>query len=121
MTQQSLSDLQRVLRIVRDGVDIANDNFVPLVHAKRKPANPPPIQSYKAGENAGIQVLQQEVTGTLVVPAQSPLPDACLVLQHRTQLTSRKVPEIKDFELARDAHPGGLLSSLYQLVASVHF
>ena len=106
MPQQPLGDLQRVLRIVRDGIDIPNDNLVSLVHAKRKSANPPSIQSYKAGEYAGVQVLQQEVTGTLVVPTQPPLPDACLVFQHRTQLTRRKVAEIKDFELARDAHPG---------------
>ena len=85
-------------------VGIAYDGFVSLVDAEGEAADASAVQRDEAGQDAGVEVLQQQFGGALVVPAQPLLPDARFGLEQGTELARGKVPEVEDLELGVDCH-----------------
>src|SRR5271165_1524397 len=55
------------------------------------------IDGRVAGQNLGVHVAENHVGGPAVVPGKQPRPHADLVLQQRTQVDGRKMPEIENF------------------------
>ena len=99
-----MGDLERLLLIVGDGVGIADDRLVAFVDAEGEAADATAVERDKAGQDAGVEVLQEEFGGAAVVPAEPPLPDVGLGLEQRPQLTRGEVPEVENLELGCDWH-----------------
>ncbi len=92
VTQQPVRNLNGLRRIAGYRIGVPNHRLVPLVHAKSKAAHAPTLKRNKARQDTRVQILQQQLAGALVAPAQPLLPHACLVFQQRTQLARRKMP-----------------------------
>ena len=102
--KERLRDLKRLRWIICNGEGVPYDRFLPFVDAKRKATNSTSIESNKAGQNAGVEILKQEFGGTLIVPSETLVPDARFGLQQRAQLTRGEVAQVEDLELGGDSH-----------------
>ena len=85
--------------ILRIGEDVAHDSLVAFVDAEGEPADAPAGQRDEAGQDARVEILQQQLCRGGVVPAQAPLPESRLLLQQRTKLARGEVAQIEHFEL----------------------
>ncbi len=90
--------------VAGEGVDVADDRLVALVDAEGVAADASTVQGDEAGEDARVEVLEQELGGGLVVPAKTLLPEARLVFEQGAQLARGVVPDVEDLELGRDDH-----------------
>jgi hypothetical protein len=113
MVQKELGDVDHLRRIVRKRKGVAYYGFLAFVDAEGEAADAAAVERDEAGQNAGVEVLQEEFGGALIVPAQALLPEARLGFEQRAQLTCRKVAEVQNLELGRDCHASaGIRSSL---------
>ena len=85
-------------------VDVADDGFVAFVDAEAEAAEAAPVEGDEAGEDAGVEVLEEKLGGGAVVPAEALIPDLGFLLEERAELARGEVAEIEDFELLRGGH-----------------
>ena len=107
MFEQPALNVRGQLRIAGgwDCKNISNQRLFALVHAKHVPADPAVFNGHIARQEAGIEVLQQEVGGSVKIPAQSLVPDKALRFQHGFEIAGRKMSQIKNFEMQGRSHP----------------
>ncbi len=66
MVEKRLCDLNRLRWIICDREGIPYDCFLAFVDAKGETADAAAFQSNKAGQDAGVEILEQELGGALV-------------------------------------------------------
>src|SRR5438876_530100 len=96
LVEKGLGDLQHLRRVVCDGEGIAYDGFLAFVDTEGKAADAPAVERDKAGQDAGVKVLEKKLGGALVIPAQALLPEARLGFEQRAQLTRGKMAEVQN-------------------------
>ncbi len=74
--QKELRDLNDLRRFARDGKGVADDGLLAFIDAEGEAADTSSVEGDEAGQDAGIEVLEEELGGALVVPTQSLLPEA---------------------------------------------
>jgi hypothetical protein len=93
------------LRGVAVGCEGVSDNgFLAFVDAEGEAADAAAVEGDKAWEDAGVEILEEEFGGALIVPAKALLPEARLGFEQWAQLTRGKMTQVEDFELGRDCH-----------------
>jgi hypothetical protein len=105
--EKQLRGLEGLGDIVREGVDVADDGLMAFVDAEGVAAYASTVEGDEAGQDARVEVLEQELGGGLVVPTETSLPEASLVFEQRAQLTRGVVPKVEDLELGRGDHKLG--------------
>jgi hypothetical protein len=105
--EKQLRGLEGLGDIVREGVDVADDGLMAFVDAEGVAAYASTVEGDEAGQDARVEVLEQELGGGLVVPTETSLPEASLVFEQRAQLTRGVVPKVEDLELGRSDHKLG--------------
>jgi hypothetical protein len=96
--------LQHLRGVVGYGEGVAYDSFLGFVDAEGEAADASAIEGDKAWQDAGVEILEEEFGGALVVPAEALLPEARLGFEQRAQLPRGKVAEVENLELGRDCH-----------------
>ena len=104
VVEEELRDLKHLRRFVRDGEGVADDGLLAFVDAEGEAADASAVERDEAGQDAGVEVLEEELGGALVVPAQALLPEARLGFEQRAQLPRGKMAEVQNLELGRDCH-----------------
>ena len=84
--KEGVGDVQGCGWVVGYCVGVSDDGFVSFVDAEREATDASAVERDEAGQDAGVEVLQEQLGGTLVVPAQLLLPDASLGFKERTEL-----------------------------------
>ena len=87
-----------------DGEGVADDGFLAFVDAEGEAADAAAVERDEAGKDAGVEILEEELGGALVVPAQALLPDARLGFEQGAQLARGEVAQVEDLELGGDCH-----------------
>jgi hypothetical protein len=90
--------------IAADGVGVADDGLVALVDAEGEAADAATLEGDKAGEDSRVEVLEKELSGAAIVPAETLFPDGGLGFEQRTELTRGEVAEVEDLELGGCRH-----------------
>ena len=90
--------------VAAGGVGVADDGLVAFVDAEGETADAAAIEGDEAGEDTGVQILQEELGGAAIVPAETVLPDGGLGLEQGAELTRREVAEVEDLELGGGGH-----------------
>src|SRR5271170_2235750 len=83
----------------RDGEGVADNRLVFFVYTENIAGGAAVLDSDVAGENAGVEILQEQVGGGAVIPSQAIVPEADLLIEHRTQRVRREVAKVEDLEL----------------------
>ena len=104
VVEKGLGDVQHLGRVARDGEGVAHDGFLALVDTEGEAADASAIERDEAGQDAGVEVLEEKLGGALVVPAQALLPEARLGFEQRAQLSRGKMAKVQNLELGRDCH-----------------
>ena len=91
-------------------VGVTYDRFVALVDAEGEAADAAAVEGDEAGEDAGVEVLEEKLGGAAIVPAEAGLPDGGLGFEQGTKLARGEVPEVEDLELSSDGHELGKYS-----------
>src|SRR5665213_2835688 len=81
------------------GVDVTDDRLRGFVNAEGVALDTTAMQSDKAGKDAAVEVVEQQLNGFFVVPEQACVPTAGFVFEQRTKLRGGKVAQVVDFEL----------------------
>ena len=110
LMEERLRDVQHLRGVVGDGEGVTDDGFLGFVDAEGEAADAAAVERDEAGQDAGVEVLEEELGGALVVPAETLLPDARLGFEQRAELTRGEVAEVQDLELGRDCHALGRYS-----------
>jgi hypothetical protein len=76
VVQKDLRDLYDLRRLSRNRKGVADDGLLAFVDAEGEAADAPTVEGDEAGKDAGVEVLEEELGGALVVPTQPLLPDA---------------------------------------------
>src|ERR1700745_1253274 len=107
MFEQPALHVRGQLRIARgrDRKNIPNQRLFTLVHPEHITADTAVFNGYIARKEPGIEILQQEVGGSVKIPAQALVPNKALRLQHRFEIAGRKMSQIKYFEMQGRSHP----------------
>ncbi len=74
--QEELRDLNDLRRFACDGEGVTDDGLLAFVDAEGEPADTSSVEGDEAGQDAGVEVLEEELGGALVVPTQPLLPEA---------------------------------------------
>ena len=114
LVEKGLRDLKHLRGVVGYGEGVADDGLLAFVDAEGEAADASAVERDKAGQDAGVEILQEQLGGALVVPAQALLPEARLGFEQRAQLTRGEMAEIQDLELGRDCHT--LLKYSFELI-----
>src|SRR5258708_103456 len=104
VVQQELRDVNYLRWVVCQGEGVAYYGFLAFIDAEGEAADASAVERDEAGQNAGVEVLQEELGGALVVPAQALLPETRLGFEQRAQLPRGKMAEVQNLELGRDCH-----------------
>ena len=80
-------------------VDVSDDGFEVFVDAEGETDDASAVEGDETGEDAGVEVLQEEVGGGAVVPVEALVPEGGLSLEERAELTRGEVAEVEDLEL----------------------
>ncbi len=104
LMEELLGDLKNLCVVAADGEGVADYGFLAFVDAEGEAADASTVESDETGEDAGVEVLEEKLGGTLVVPAKALLPDARLGFEQRTELTSGEVTKVQYLELGGDGH-----------------
>jgi hypothetical protein len=93
--QQPRLDAVRTFPCLGGGKDISDHRLVLLIHAEDVTCGLAIFCRNKAGQDARIQVIEQELRRCPVVPAQTPLPQFGLLGQECTQRRSSKMTQVE--------------------------
>ena len=104
IVEEGLRDLKHLRWVVCGGEGVADNGFLAFVDAEGEATDAAAIEGDEAGQDAGVEILEEEFGRALVVPAQALLPETRLGFKQRAQLTRRKMAEVQDLELSRDCH-----------------
>src|SRR5437764_1938153 len=104
LVQKGLRDLNHLRGVIGYREGVAYDSFRTFVDAEAKAADASAFKRDKAGEDSGVEILEEEFGGALIVPAEALLPQARLGFEQRTQLPRGKVAKVQNLELGRDRH-----------------
>ena len=74
LVEKRLRDLQHLRGVVRDGEGVTDDGFLALVDAEGEATDASTIERDKAGQDAGVKVLEKKLGGALVVPPEPLFP-----------------------------------------------
>ena len=85
-------------------INIADHSLLAFVHAEAESADSPLLHRHKSGQNPLIEILQQQLRGPVIIPAQPLLPRLCFLLQQPAQLLPGEVPQVQHIELLRRCH-----------------
>ena len=88
------------------GEEVADDGFGVFVDAEGVTDDLAAVEGDEAGEDAVVEVLEEEVGGGAVIPAETALPGGGLLGEERAQLARVEVAEVEDFELWRGRGQG---------------
>ena len=83
LVEQGLRDVQHLRRVVGHGEGVADDSFLAFVDAESEAADATAIERNKAGQDAGVEILEEKFGGALIVPAEALLPEARLGFEQR--------------------------------------
>ena len=83
LVEQGLRDLKHLRGIVCDSEGVADYGFLAFLDTEGEAADATAIESDETREDAGVEILKEELRGTLIVPAQSLLPDTRLGFEQR--------------------------------------
>ncbi len=78
------------------GEGVADDGLGTLVDAEGEAADAAVIESDEAGEDLGLEVLEEELGGAAVVPAQMVTPELCLLLEERAELACIEMTNVEN-------------------------
>ncbi len=104
LVEEGLGDREGLRGVAVGGEGVSDDGFLAFVDAEGEAADAAAFEGDKAGEDAGVEILEEELGGALIVPAKALLPEARLGFEQRAQLTRGKMTQVEDFELGRDGH-----------------
>ena len=104
LVEEGLCDREGLRGVAVGGKSVADYGFLAFVDAEGEAADAAAVEGDKAGEDAGVEILEEEFGGALVVPAEALLPEARLCFEQRAQLTRGKMTQVEDFELGSDGH-----------------
>ena len=70
--------------------NIADNGFLGFVHGEAVAADDASgaLDGNEAGEDAGIEIAQEQFDGLGVIPAEALLPEACLFVEQRAQVAA---------------------------------
>jgi hypothetical protein len=102
--KEGVGDVQGYGWVIGYCVGVSDDGFVSFVDAESEATDASAVECDEAGQDAGVEVLQQQLGRALVVPAQLLFPDTSLGFKQRTELACGEVPEVEDLELGVDCH-----------------
>ena len=102
--EQGLGDGQSLRGIGGCGEGVADYGFLAFVDAEGEAADAAAVEGDESGEDARVEVLEEELGGALIVPAETLLPETRLGFEQRAQLTRGKMTQVENFELGRDGH-----------------
>jgi len=76
LVEKRLRDLNHLRGVAGYGEGVADDSLLTFIDAKGKAADASAIERDKAGQDAGVEILEEEFGGALVVPAEALFPEA---------------------------------------------
>src|ERR1051326_156302 len=99
MGEQANLDLARVGETIAVGdIEIANHALAAFVDEKRVAEDAASIDGGVARQNFGVYVAQDHVSRTGAIPGKQASPELGLIVEQRTQVDGRKMPEIENFQ-----------------------
>ena len=110
MLEEGVGGADGLSGVAAGRVGVTYDRFVALVDAEGEAADAAAVEGDEAGEDAGVEVLEEELGGAAIVPAEAGLPDSGLGFEQGTKLARGEVPEVEDLELSGDGHELGKYS-----------
>src|SRR5579862_1595410 len=81
-------------------VEVSDDSLVALIDKERIAENASAVDRRISWQNFRVNVAENHLRGARIVPREQALPKLGLVLQQRTQINGRKVPEVEYFQKA---------------------
>src|SRR4030095_6395488 len=82
---------------------VADDSFAALVDEEGVAEDAPTLYSGVARQNLGVDVAEDHVGGTGVIPGEQTRPDLGFVVQQGAEINGREVPEIENLHGAPTA------------------
>ena len=86
------------------GIDVAEDGLGCLKDGEGVAGDLTATERDEAGEDAAVEVLEQDGGRAGVVPEEAPLPAVGLFHEQRLQLRRGEVAQVEHFELGRETH-----------------
>ena len=104
LVEQGVGDGEGLRGVGGCGEGVADYGFLAFVDAEGEAADAAAVEGDESGKDARVEVLEEELGGALIVPAEALLPEARLGFEQRAQLTRGKMTQVENFELGRDGH-----------------
>jgi hypothetical protein len=101
MAEQGAGDLESGVGWGGEGEGIADDGLDPLVNTEGEAADAAVIERDVAGKDLGLEVLEEELGGAAIVPAQLFAPEEGLLLEQGTELPRVEMTNVEDLYLGR--------------------
>src|SRR3954470_8759972 len=104
--QQLQLDLTRIRQASAIGdVQVADHSLAAFVYEEGIAENTPAIDCGITRKDFGIDIAEDHLRGTGIVPRKQARPELRLVIEQGTQIQGRKSPEVEDFQWAPAAAP----------------
>ena len=87
-----------------DGEGVADDGLMFLVDTEDVAGDAAVFDGDVAGEDAGVEILEKEIGGGAVVPAQALVPELDFGFEDGPERVRREVAKVEDLELERRCH-----------------
>src|SRR6266567_2027777 len=101
MREQPQFDLAGIGEAVAIGhVEVANHTLAALVHEERVTEDAPAIHGRISWQDFRVDIPQNHLRRSGIVPQEQPRPDQCLLVEQRTQVHRRKMPKVEDLQRA---------------------
>jgi hypothetical protein len=95
-----------------DGEGVADDRLIVLVDTEDVSGDAAIFDGDVAGEDAGVEVLEEQIGGAAVVPAQALVPELDFRIEDRADRVRRKMAKVEDLELERRCHSSSELRAM---------
>jgi hypothetical protein len=104
MNEESLADGVAGALALAEGVDVAEDGFGGFKDGEGVAGDLAAAQSDEAGEDAAVEIFEQDRGGAGVIPEEAALPAVGLFHEQRLKLRRGEVAQVEHFELRRETH-----------------
>jgi hypothetical protein len=101
VAEEGAGDLERSVGGGGDGEGVADDGLGPLVDAEGVAADAAVIEGDEAGEDLGVEVLEEELGGAAIVPEEVFTPEEGLLLEQGAELTRVEMTNVENLYLGR--------------------
>src|SRR5438067_9723807 len=104
-----------LLGVVEAHEQITDHALSSLVNKKGIAGHAPILQSNVSRQNLGVDVAQDHVGGTLIVPGHGLRPKLAFAVQQRAQAAGGVVPQVEDFNAFKDTAHSSLGTSYWPM------